>query len=91
MGDKYMNSSNAMREVVGRTNLSLNKASRAMGHNDNYLAVTLNRGSTPTATTLATLGQVCGYSLAFVPHEDLPESAIVIDSLDRKQHTDLES
>jgi hypothetical protein len=50
-----------------------------MGKSANYIGSTLNQGSTPKADTLASMLEPCGYSLAAIPKEDLPNSALVID------------
>ena len=52
---------------------------RAMGKRDNYVAAVASRGSTPQADTLAAMLDVCGYSLAAIPHAEVPDSALVID------------
>ena len=52
---------------------------RAMGKRDNYVAAVASRGSTPKADTLAAMLGVCGYSLAAIPHADVPDTALVID------------
>lgn len=74
-----MNTEQAMRAAVEQAGMSMNKVSRAMGRNDNFLSATLSRGSTPKADTLAAMLEVCGYRLAAVPYADVPDTALVID------------
>lgn len=52
---------------------------RALGKRGNYVSAVASRGSTPQADTLAAMLGVCGYSLAAIPHTDVPNSALVID------------
>lgn len=51
----------------------------AMGKRPNYVSVAINKGLTPQADTLAAMLAPCGYSLAAVPTDELPPSALVID------------
>lgn len=52
----------------------------AMGRARTYFATMKTKGTTPHADTLAGLLAPCGYALAAVPFDDLPASALVIDS-----------
>lgn len=74
-----MNTQSLIREAVASADISMIGASRAMGKNDNYFASVVARGSTPKADTLAAMLEVCGYSLAAIPHADVPDTALVID------------
>lgn len=74
-----MNTPDLIRDAVSKAGISMISASRAMGKNDNYFASVVARGSTPKADTLAAMLGVCGYSLAAIPHADVPGTALVID------------
>lgn len=74
-----MKTDEVMRTVSDKAGMPLYQVSRAMGRNDNFISATLGRGSTPKADTLAAMLDVCGYSLAAVPHASLPDDALVID------------
>lgn len=74
-----MNTDEVMRTVADKAGMPLYQVSRAMGRNDNFISATLGRGSTPKADTLAAMLGVCGYSLAAIPHADVPDTALVID------------
>lgn len=77
-----MNTSDLIRRVVAEAGVSMIGASRAMGKNDNYFASVVARGSTPKADTLAAMLDACGYTLAAIPHGDVPASALVVDPPD---------
>lgn len=74
-----MNTNDAIKQVASNAGMSMIGVSKAMGRNDNYMSVTLSRGSVPQADTLAAMLDVCGYSLAAIPHADVPDTALVID------------
>lgn len=74
-----MNTQDLIRHAVSQADISMISASRAMEKNDNYFASVVARGSTPKADTLAAMLEVCGYKLAAIPHEDVPDTALVID------------
>jgi len=76
-----MQTTDAMRAVVARAGLSSRAASVACGRSPSWLSVALARPRTCEAATVALLGRACGHTLALVPTEELPPSAIVIDPL----------
>lgn len=45
----------------------------------NYVSGIATRGSTPQADMLASMLSVCGYVLAALPADQVPESALMID------------
>ena len=75
-----MNTNDAMRTVVKNAGISMRAASERMGRSPNWLGATLARSGSSEASTLAALGDVCGYALALVPLDEVPEGAIVIDA-----------
>lgn len=69
----------AVKKAAAIKGISTNSISRALGKADSYIASGITRGSTPKADTLAAMLKPCGYKLAAIPEDDLPESALVID------------
>lgn len=51
----------------------------ALGKSSVYVNNGASRGSVPKADTLASMLSVCGYVLAALPADQVPESALVID------------
>ena len=74
-----MDTNEAMRRAVSNAGLSLRSASLAVGRSENWLSSTLQRNGSSSGDTLASLGEVCGYSLALIPKGKEPEGALVID------------
>lgn len=74
-----MDSYEAVKKAAENSGISTNSIGRALGKADSYVASGATRGSTPKADTLAAMLGVCGYSLAAIPHADVPDSALVID------------
>lgn len=74
-----MDTGDALRAMVGRSGLSLRAASVASGRTPEWLSATLARGSAPTMPVAADLARACGHTLALIPSDDVPPSAIVID------------
>lgn len=79
-----MNTEQVIREAASISGNSLRSVSSSMGKSANYIGSTLNQGSTPKADTLASMLEPCGYSLAAIPKEDLPNSALVIDPANKE-------
>lgn len=77
-----MNTNEAMRAAVDNAGLSLRSASLALGKSENWLSSTLQREGSSSGDTLASLGEVCGYSLALIPKGKEPSDALVIDPPD---------
>ena len=75
-----MDSSDALRAMVSRSGQSMRSVSVAAGRSPEFISGTVSRGSSPTLATAADLAAPCGYSLAFVPVDDVPPTALVIDA-----------
>ena len=73
----------AMRHVVEKSGKTKRAVSRDMGKSDNYVASVIEqsqrKGGGVYSNTLASLATACGYILALVPAEGLPEGAVAID------------
>ncbi len=78
-----MDTNAAMREVVARAGLSHEGACALMGRSPSWLSATLARPGSSTASVLAELADVCGYTLALIPATLMPDEAIVIDPAPR--------
>lgn len=74
-----MDTGDAIKSMLIRTDTSQRAASLAMGRSGNFLGATFAKQSTCSAATVAEVGRVCGYTLALVPDRDVPAGAIVID------------
>lgn len=74
-----MDTNDAMRSLLIRSDLSQRAASLAMGRSPNYLGTALAKQGSSSAAIVAELADVCGYSLVLVPSRDVPPGAIVID------------
>ena len=77
-----MDAYEAVKRAAENNGISTNSIGRALGKADSYVASGATRGSTPKADTLAAMLEVCGYSLAAIPHADVPDTALVIDPPD---------
>lgn len=75
-----MQDTDAIRALAEAAGYSLSTFSRAAGRSRNFVANTINAHSSPTLATAALLADAAGYSLAFVPSDEVPRGAIVIDS-----------
>lgn len=73
----------ALRSAAKHAGVPLTHIGPAMGKPAPYVNTGMSRGSTPKADTLAAMLDVCGYSLAAVPHADVPDTALVIDPAER--------
>lgn len=79
-----MQANDAIRAIVQASGLSLRTASERIGKSPNHLSSALqNRDK--QAGFVATVAAACGYALALVPVDKLPEGAVVIDQPERKQ------
>ena len=78
-----MNTLEAMTAIIDASGESRRTLSERMGRSPNYLASVIEqsqrKGGNVNSATLAALADVAGYSLAAVPADDLPPSALVID------------
>lgn len=73
-----MDAYDALREAANREGVPLRQIGRELGKPDNYVNSAMSRGSVPRCDTMAKMAEVCGHSLALVPFEDVPDSALVI-------------
>lgn len=73
-----MDAFDALKEAASRSGKPLRQIGRELGKPDNYVNNSMSRGSTPRCDTMAKMAEVCGHSLALVPFEDVPDSALVI-------------
>ena len=73
----------AVRAVVSASGMSARAVSRSMGKTDTYISSLLSQaermGADMTASTVAGIGEACGYMLALVPSESVSGGMLVID------------
>lgn len=69
----------ALKEASDKSGVPMYKIGPAMGRPASYVSTGMARGSSPRCDTMAKMAGVCGYALALVPLDDLPDSALVID------------
>lgn len=77
--DLTMHAYDALKKAAKTAGVPLTHIGPAMGKPAPYVNTGISRGSTPKADTLAAMLDVCGYSLAAIPHADVPPDALVID------------
>lgn len=73
-----MQVSDAINEMFRISNVSKYFASKKLGHENNYITVTINSKRDLRASTIAQIADCCNYSLTLVPNDDLTDSHIVI-------------
>ena len=74
-----MDASDSIRTLAARSGHSLRSLSQAAGRSPYYVSAMVGRSSAPGLDTAALLASVAGYSLAFIPADQVPAGAIVID------------
>lgn len=74
-----MDAYEALKRAGAIAGVSMNKVGRALGKPDSYVSNGVARGSSPQCNTMASMAAVCGYSLALVPSDAVPDDAFVID------------
>lgn len=78
-----MDTIDAVRGAVGASGKSMRAVSEDMGRSSNYVYSSLEqsqrKGGGLHSATLAGIANACGYSLALVPHDQVPPDALVID------------
>ncbi len=78
-----MKAQDAIKEVVTASGKSQAGVSKAVGKTRNYVNALVAQadatGGTLGCDTVAGIADACGYSLAVIPHADVPGSALVID------------
>lgn len=77
--EETVNPYDAVRHAAAVSGVSTNSIGRSLGKADSYVSSGASRGSIPRADVLASMLGVCGWSLAAMPSDDVPESAVVID------------
>ena len=70
----------AVKTAAAAAGVPITHIGPAMGKRENYVSVVANKRCDPSTTTAAAMLEACGYALAAVPFDDLPASALVIDS-----------
>lgn len=82
-----MRTTDAMQVMIDASGSSKRYISERMGKHPNFVASiqaqSAKKGGGVNSGTLANLADVCGYSLALVPHDSMPHDAIKIDPPDR--------
>ena len=64
-----MKATKAIRTMIERSGLTAIEVSQQMGRKENYISSLLSRGSSPTAETLASIAEACGWKLCLVSSE----------------------
>lgn len=67
-----------LKDVSKRSCVPLVSISERMGRNSAYVSTAIARGSVPSVDNAAAMLDACGWSLAAVPSDDVPPSALVI-------------
>lgn len=67
-----------LQEAAGASGVSLGSVGVALGHARSYVSAAIARGSVPSVDNAAAMLAACGWSLAAVPSDDVPPSALVI-------------
>ena len=86
-----MNTSQAARAVLNTSGMSARAVSSALGKSQNYISSLISQAERMNAdmgaSTVASIGDVCGYALVLVPREELKslESAVMIDPAKRNR------
>ncbi|MEG0303876.1 hypothetical protein [Gordonibacter sp.] len=78
-----MDALDALSKAITKSGEGTRKLSSALGKSDGYISATIaqsrRKGGGLHSATLASVADVCGYSLALVPHDTVPPDALVID------------
>ena len=84
-----MNTTEAARAIVRASGKSLRAISLDMNRSETYVSSAIGQAERMqadlNASTVASIAAACGYALALVPVDELPEGAVVIDAPERKQ------
>lgn len=75
----------ALRKAAKDAGIPLTHIGPAMGKPSTYVNNGITRGSSPQCNTMASMLDVCGYKLAAIPKDDVPDSALVIDPLKKEK------
>lgn len=79
-----MNFYDALERAARASGVSFNEIGTKMGHASNYIHNAKSRGSSPTVDNAVRAAAACGYAIALVPVDKLPEGAVVIDAPSRE-------
>lgn len=74
-----------LRRASDEVGISLRSVAQAIGRTPAYVSGAIARGSDPSTSRAAAMLDVCGYALVAVPRDDVPPSALVIDSPSSKE------
>ena len=80
-----MDAMDALKQAANNAGIPLMHIGRKMGVADNYVNKTIARGSVPKCDTMARMLGVCGYVLAAIPNNDIPNNAIVITADEKNE------
>lgn len=69
----------ALKRAGDNAGVSMADVGRAIGKAASYVSGARARGSVPSVANAAAMLGVCGYALAAVPIDQLPDSALVLD------------
>lgn len=67
-----------LQEAAEASGVSLNAVGVAIGRSASYVSSSRARGSVPSVDNAAAMLAACGWSLAAIPSDDVPPSALVI-------------
>lgn len=79
-----MKAIDALKEALNSSGIPVTHIGLKLGRRPNYVSGIATRGSAPQADTLASMLSACGYVLAALPADQVPESALVIDPVGTK-------
>lgn len=75
-----MHANDALKQAAAAAGVPITHIGPTSGKAPNYVNNSTSRESTPRCDTMAAMLNVCGYALVAVPREDVPETAIELDS-----------
>lgn len=79
-----MKAIDALKEALNSSGIPVTHIGLKLGRCPNCVSGIATRGSTSQADTLASMLSACGYVLAALPADQVPESALVIDPVGTK-------
>lgn len=74
----------AVKEAAKKSGVTYAAIADAMGKRPNYISSTARQGGSQQANTLAAMLEPCGYKLAAIPSDSVPDDALVIDPKDNE-------
>ena len=77
-----MKAYDAVRIAARNSGTSITSLSLSCAKSQNAISDAARKGKDPSSATLSGYLERCGYALAAVPEDDLPESALVINGKD---------